>query len=117
MSDTVEEFEKLEDFIDEVAPTLQGAVRFLWAVGYITTDSGDGTNFENGMECALPYDHIFIELTRPETLVDHCGYLRSLMDNHNCPDIDVEGSYNPTSGISIIGLYDHEGTGQLRLLR
>jgi len=27
--------------------------------GFETTDSGDGTNFKNGMEHALPYRHVF----------------------------------------------------------
>ena len=44
---------------DELSPGIRDLVIKLDELGYTTTDSGDGSNHEDGMECALPYRHVF----------------------------------------------------------
>lgn len=43
-----------------LSPGIRLLVEGLNAVGYHTCDSGDGSNWEAGMGCALPYRHVMV---------------------------------------------------------
>lgn len=51
---------------DDISPDVRDLVVALQAAGFATTDSGDGSNHAEGMECALPYRHVFILTSDPE---------------------------------------------------
>jgi len=108
----------VEKIIDQVSPNLQSAVRFLWNHGFETTDSGDGTNFENGMEGAIPYDHVAIQMqdNMLSKIPHRTEELQVLLDRNGCGSILVEATYFPRERICIILVSDPEKTGQLRNL-
>lgn len=105
-----------EEFPHKVSHNLRGAIHFLWKHGYITFDSGDVSNYEAGMEDALPFDHVFISHDGAGTFVNRCIFLRTLLDQHGCPDVVVEGSFDPRSEVYTISVLDLNDTGQLRQL-
>lgn len=49
----------MSDFEEKLDPGIRELALELIRNGYATTDSGDGTNYANGMEGALPYRHVF----------------------------------------------------------
>ena len=81
----------MSDFdINDIAEGVRQEVQWLNDFGFPTCDSGDGSNFEAGMECALPYRHVF-------------GYIPEGMGMEVCavalqdlfPLAHVEVSYSP----------------------
>lgn len=50
------------EFYELLSPNIRKLVRLLHDWGYMTTDSGDGTNAGEGMECAVPFPMVVIEL-------------------------------------------------------
>lgn len=54
---------------DAISPGVRDLVRELNELGYTTTDSGDGSNHAAGMECALPYRHVFINAPTPRAMI------------------------------------------------
>lgn len=46
---------------DELSPGIRHLVRALNEHGFETTDSGDGTNFKEGMECSVPYPMVVVQ--------------------------------------------------------
>ena len=75
---------------DELSPGIRDLVRELNDLGYETTDSGDGTNYQEGMECALPYRHV-IGIIPPEK--DVREFTDTLQDRY--PEARIEASYAP----------------------
>ena len=55
---------KSEEFYESLSPKIRKLVRKLNEWGFDTTDSGDGTNYKEGMECAVPYPMVVILLDR-----------------------------------------------------
>jgi hypothetical protein len=52
-----------------LSPEVRDLVLALRAAGLFTSDSGDGSNWEAGMTCALPYPHVFVLCPpRPESV-------------------------------------------------
>lgn len=45
----------------KISPGIRELVRKLNEAGFVTTDSGDGSNYENGMECAIPFPNVHID--------------------------------------------------------
>jgi hypothetical protein len=45
---------------EELSPGVRALVFALREAGLFTVDSGDGSNYEAGMDCAMPYPHVFI---------------------------------------------------------
>lgn len=45
---------------EEISPGVRALVFALREAGLFTVDSGDGSNYEAGMGCAMPYPHVFI---------------------------------------------------------
>ena len=50
------------EFYESLSPNIRRLVRLLHEWGYKTTDSGDGTNAGEGMECAVMFPMVVIGL-------------------------------------------------------
>jgi len=77
-----------------ISPGVADLVAELNAAGYRTTDSGDGTNFAEGMECALPFRHVFGVFDFEDT--DMRIFADELQARY--PTAKVEVSYSPATG-------------------
>lgn len=64
-----------EDVENQLSPGVFDMVTALCAAGFTTTDSGDGSNWESGMACALPYRHVAVVVVG-EALDECLGRLR-----------------------------------------
>lgn len=82
---------------DQISPGVRDLVRELNEAGYETTDSGDGTNYRNGMEGALPYRHVFGVVPRDAFSLQ--TYADKLQERY--PDARVEVHYSPGDKDSI----------------
>ena len=76
--------------LSEISPGVRDLVASLNDQGFATTDSGDGSNLAEGMECALPFRHVFGLVPDGVTLEDCAHRLQELY-----PDARVEVSYSP----------------------
>ncbi len=92
MSDT-----KLED----LCPGIQGAVKALWNRGWETSDSGDGSHFEEGMDGALPEPMIVVI---PASGAGMLCASHLILDLFQMQGIDprVEASYSPNDDSRLI---------------
>ena len=68
--------------------------------GYETTDSGDGTNHKEGMECALPYRHVFGYVPDKKEMVEFADHLQNLY-----PEAHIEVNYSPGDGTSMFMVF------------
>jgi hypothetical protein len=75
-----------EDTKAGLAQGVAGLVRGLKAAGFHTCDSGDGTNYGEGMECALPYRHVFISLAPWQDLEAEAERVRRFLAWMECDD-------------------------------
>jgi hypothetical protein len=73
-----------DSWYEQLNPNIRELVRFLHENNYETTDSGDGTNHAEGMECAVPYPMIAINLEHDE-LVIAADELRELLGDAGVP--------------------------------
>ena len=107
------------DLTDEVvaglSPGIRKTVLWLHNLGFDTTDSGDGSNYKAGMECAMPYPHVCI-VAPPSELASACDRLRGFLSAKGVdvqpigPDPDdlqpfIQGTYDPANGVAIIDLH------------
>jgi len=90
-------------------------VLWLQRLGWNTTDSGDGTNYLNGMEGALPYDHVVIT-TQPGELVWDADRLKGQLEaaEIDLSSVLIEANYSPLDGIALIIISDPDHSGVLR---
>ena len=100
--------ELTQDVIDNLSPGICGAVLWLRQRGWETTDSGDGTNYAQGMEGALPCPMVVVHTipfvlreTADAILADLRGALGDGVGDG--PDgLLIEATYFPSSGRAII---------------
>lgn len=91
------------EILDGLSPGIRDLVVDLRAAGFNTCDSGDGSNYEDGMECAVPFRMIAIvvsiERLASETarLAEWCR-ARPL----DWPAYQIEGSWNPAESTPLI---------------
>lgn len=95
-------------YIDELSPGIKEAVLWFQSKGYETCDSGDGSNYKEGMEGALPYKHIFIEV-RPHELITQANTISKLLVEAGA-FLTVEATYRPEDIVGIIGIFDDNST-------
>jgi hypothetical protein len=104
---------------DDISPNVRKTVKLLNDLGWETVDSGDGSHFEEGMECAVPYPMIAVRGDR--LLLDQCDALRAQLESFGVevtdPDpfgpypngVHIEAHYSPICKeaiITIVGLTD-----------
>lgn len=99
--------------IDGLSPRIRRLVVWLNENLHNTTDSGDGSNYKEGMECAIPFPMIAIMVT-PFTLVsESCRLLNDLRElgidlkkiskkgiDETTPSI--QATFNPVDQVAII---------------
>ena len=78
---------------NEISPGIRDLVREINEVhGIQTCDSGDGSNYRAGMECALPDKHVFMYFATRGAAKDAQGRLQKLYPDATVqitdPDID-----------------------------
>lgn len=82
--------------------------------GWEISDSGDGSSYEAGMECAIPEPMVVVVVGRPIELGSTCdGLFRFLGAKLPGNKITIQGNYSPNDGISSIlltgdGLLNYE---------
>ncbi len=107
--------------IAELSPGIRQAVMWFNERGYETTDSGDGSNFEAGMECALEYPHVVIHGSNnfyAGSLVDQVHVLFNRLRRVNAvPGLHVELSYSPSNRVGLIFVDDRDRTGAFEKLQ
>lgn len=101
--------------MDNLSPKIKDAVLFLRKLEFNTCDSGDGSNFENGMECALPFPHIIIQSTK-RNFISECDRLSIIFKRKSITKVTIEGSYDPMDESAIILLLDSDNSGEFSKL-
>lgn len=96
--------------ITEINPNIRKLVKWLNANCFKTTDSGDGSNYEAGMEGALPFPMVAI-VVAPEEIISETDRLCILMSKQfglrfgaEPEGPNIEASYNPGDGHTMIVL-------------
>lgn len=92
-----------QDEIDGLSPGVRDLVVDMREAGFYTTDSGDGSNYAAGMECAVPFKMVAV-LCGPLELAQTADRLASWLIDRGLdwPAWRVEASYNPGDGTAIV---------------
>lgn len=89
---------------EDISLNIRDLVIALNEAGFETTDSGDGSNCANGMECGWTVPMVVVAVACKQDLVratdDLCGWLRKR--NIYC---SVEGTYSPVDGVVSVVAY------------
>lgn len=95
--------------VSHLSPGIRDLVLALRAAGFNTTDSGDGSNHEQGMACAVPFRMVAITC-HPADLASTADRLAVwLQDNPlDWPVYRVEATYNPLDGVGAILLHEQD---------
>lgn len=81
---------------NEISPGVRDLVMWLRSLGYDTIDSGDGSNHDAGMGCALPYKHVFVRIPDKETLTWWADRFHSfILAGTEYAHYRVEATYSP----------------------
>lgn len=93
-----------------------GMVRYLNRLGFKTTDSGDGSHFQTGMEGASEVPMVSIRLHNKDDLVREADSLARRLVLDGATDFEVEASYSTHDEIALIivhgrGLLNWRGKG------
>lgn len=80
---------------DDIDEGIRDLVILLNECGYETTDSGDGTNYENGMECAIPERHVYGMIPVNEDMRMFATTLKFILKSNGYEEARVEVSYSP----------------------
>jgi len=88
----------------ELSLGIRRLVNLLNRNGFETTDSGDGSNYEAGMECALPCPNVYVTV-EPKDLAVEADRLRALLEHEGVDFSDeyegmptIEALYSPVDG-------------------
>ena len=106
----------------ELDPGIRGAVMFLRAHKFNTTDSGDGISKLVGGrqadDCINDFPHVFMVTPPGQEAFDEAHRLWDLIQKYivDPEGIVVELMYSPIDGTAILGLIDHSGRGLLQVL-
>lgn len=92
--------EGMGERMSEISKGVAGIVEELNALGYDTADSGDGSNYADGMPCTLPFRHVFGVFSDEQTdLREHGNRLKDLY-----PEAYIEISYVP-GDVAVFAIY------------
>ncbi|MCK9513101.1 MAG: hypothetical protein M0R28_17995 [Pigmentiphaga sp.] len=96
--------------IAKLSPLVRDLVVALRDAGFETTDSGDGSNYAAGMECAVPFKMVAI-VCRPSELATTadllCAWVREHATEYGLPDwgaYQITAQYSPVDGIATVML-------------
>lgn len=96
-----------DEEIEGLSPGIRSVVLELNALGFETSDSGDGSAFRDGMECAFEEPMVVVVCRDPNKLIrgsialrDYLRVFRPYMKG-----VSVEASYSPIDGIASVLLY------------
>lgn len=106
---------QVADVPDDVSPGVADLVTWLTLRGFVTTDSGDGSNYRAGMECALPRTNVFMVVADPSRLIGETHRLYDLLTAEGISFANLEGettgdepviecSWNPVDNVAVIAL-------------
>lgn len=85
----------MDDFdYGQISPGVRDIVRFLRGCGYNTTDSGDGSNYADGMGGALPFRHVMGTFVSG-CLKEFADTMKSVLESGGFSGYRVEVSYSP----------------------
>jgi len=101
--------------MEELSPGIKDFVVWLNDNGFDTIDSGDGSNHEDGMECAVEFPMVAIQVMDKNKLISEADRLIELIDKLDKPDTNrvvIEASYLQGNMCMIVVL-DPEDTGAL----
>ncbi len=91
---------------EKLCPGIQKAVEFLNMEGFLTTDSGDGSHWHEGMDCAMKDPMVAIDVAK-EQLIIESERLHDILRAENIR-ATVEASYSPLDGHAVIVAYGPE---------
>lgn len=102
----------IPDVPDGISPGVRHLVTWLMERGFVTTDSGDGSNHAAGMECALPYANVFMVVADSSRLISETQRLHDILvaegvefkDGTADDDVVIECSWNPVDNVAVIAL-------------
>lgn len=101
--------------LNELQPKIRGAVEFFRALDYETTDSGDGSAFQEGMEGAFEMPMVAITWDRPWSLIAATKHIHNALAELIPTSLFyVEASFAPEDGVAIIII---TGVGLLQLTK
>ena len=109
-----------KEVVEGLSPGIRGAVLWLNLMGFHTVDSGDGSNYANGMEGAMEIPMIAIK-SRHNHLIEESRHLFEVLKK-NLPSaamdmpngVQVEGTYWPRSDTALILITEYGNFGYLR---
>jgi len=96
--------------IEELSPGVRDLVVMLNNHGFVTCDSGDGSNFKEGMDCASPEPMIAMKVKDQSVLVSEANRLYYMLQSKGVKFPEkfdekapgIQASYNPADGHAII---------------
>lgn len=91
----------------KLSPNIRLTVNYFHVMGYETTDSGDGSNYKNGMECAIPEPMVVIKVSTKEDLLSDATYIFENMcddfgENKVRKHVSIDASYSPIDEVAVI---------------
>lgn len=71
-----------DEEVTSLSPGIRDLVLALRDAGFNTTDSGDGSNYVNGMDCALPFSMVAMTVTKG-SMVSEADRLAEWFEKNN----------------------------------
>ncbi len=96
--------------LESISPGVRKLVVWLNDQGFKTTDSGDGTNYKEGMSCALPFPMVAIECADAYSAIGQATKLHLLVSEMGVcfgegdPPKSLDMSWSPVDAASVIVL-------------
>lgn len=100
-----------KEVLEGLSPGVKDLVVLLDAAGFTTVDSGDGSNFEAGMECATPFPMVAMLVNPAENLVAETKRLKTLLESKGVNFSEmadsengkvIEAHYEPMEDMAVI---------------
>lgn len=91
-----------DDTLSDLSPGIRNLVLAMREAGFKTVDSGDGTNYENGMACAVPFKMVACVVPQEQAFAE-ADRLHSFMKEYEPGWVwQVDLSYNPGDRVCML---------------